>query len=84
MSNTDERLSIIETKFDGLSDTVTTHMEDEQEDRKEFLLALKEIRTLVMEVREDLTRYKAFIGGVLWAVSALGAALVFVWKYFFT
>jgi len=54
MSNTDERLSIIETKFDGLSDTVTTHMEDEQEDRKEFLLALKEVRALVMEVREDL------------------------------
>ncbi len=39
---------------------------------------LKEIRSEIKELKQEFSRYKGFLGGVLWAASATGAAVVFL------
>jgi hypothetical protein len=45
----------------------------------EMLGEIKEIRREVHDLRVELTRYKGFVGGVLWCVSGTAALLGFVW-----
>lgn len=43
---------------------------------------LKELRQEVRELRREVNRYKGFIGGVMWAVGALGAGIGFIMSLF--
>ena len=42
---------------------------------------IKEIRKDIKDLRQEITRYKGFIGGVLWAAGALsvGAQFLITW-----
>ena len=46
---------------------------------EQILIELKEIRVDVHILRDELQRYKGFVGGVMWCVSALTAMVGFVW-----
>lgn len=43
---------------------------------------LTEMRQEIKELRQEVNRYKGFIGGVLFIVNALWAAGLFVYSYF--
>ncbi len=45
----------------------------------EIIRELRQIRTEVHELREDMQRYKGFVGGVMWCMSALTAMVGFAW-----
>lgn len=43
---------------------------------------LKEIRLELRQLRQEITKYKGFVGGVMWAFAALSATLTFVFGLF--
>ena len=45
----------------------------------DVMLELRELRGDVIELKEELHRYKGFVGGVAWCMSALTAVVGFVW-----
>lgn len=47
-----------------------------------FWQLLTEVRQEVRELRQEVSRYKGFIGGVLWVVSALSAGVGALVTYF--
>lgn len=67
-----ERIASLEAHIVGLED----RLDDQDED-------LRSIRNDVREIRDVLTQYKGFAGGVVATVSVLsgfiGAAVVFLW-----
>lgn len=48
-------------------------------DTKEIIGEIRQIRFEVRELKEELQRYKGFVGGVAWCLSALTALVGFVW-----
>lgn len=48
-------------------------------DLEDVVLEIREVRQQVRVIQEELTRYRGFAGGVMWGVSAMAAALGFVW-----
>lgn len=40
---------------------------------------LRDMRGDIKQLRTELERYKGFVGGVLWCVSAIAASVGFVW-----
>lgn len=59
--------------------------EAEQVLLKEQLMEYKreqvEVKDLLVEIRHDLSRYKGFVGGVLFVFSAMGAAVALLFQY---
>ncbi len=45
----------------------------------DLMAEIRHIRDDVQELREELHRYKGFVGGVVWCFSALAATVGFVW-----
>jgi hypothetical protein len=48
----------------------------------EFEVLVEEIRYVradVQDLRDELNRYKGFVGGVMWCMSALTAMVGFAW-----
>lgn len=45
----------------------------------ELMAEMRLIRNDVQDLREELHRYKGFVGGVVWCFSALAAVVGFVW-----
>ena len=43
----------------------------------EIKTEIKEIRSEIKDLRHELTKYKGFVGGVFWTVTALSAAAHF-------
>ncbi|MCP4355507.1 MAG: hypothetical protein GY793_07730 [Proteobacteria bacterium] len=43
---------------------------------------LKEIRKEIKEVKLEVTKYKSFVGGILWTFMALSASLTFLFGWF--
>ena len=75
MDSSGERIATLEQAIKGL----TERLDDQDED-------LHMIRDDVREIRDVLTQYKGFSGGVIATVSVLsgfiGALAVFVWHKF--
>jgi hypothetical protein len=42
---------------------------------------LKEVRKDIRELRQEVTKYKGFVGGVLWTAAALFAAFQFIVRW---
>lgn len=42
---------------------------------------IKEIHLEIKEIRHEVTKYKGFVGGVVWTVSALTLAIQLVYNY---
>jgi len=42
---------------------------------------IHDIRAEIKELREEITRYKGFLGGVMWSFAALSAAVHFVLQW---
>ncbi|PPR08631.1 MAG: hypothetical protein CFH44_00870 [Proteobacteria bacterium] len=42
---------------------------------------LKEIRKEIKNLKLEITQYKSFVGGVLWAFMALSAAVTFLYEW---
>jgi len=43
---------------------------------------LKEIRKEIKEIKLEVTKYKSFVGGILWTFMALSASLTFLFGWF--
>lgn len=41
----------------------------------------KEIKSIVSDIHSELSRYKGFMGGVLFVFSAMGAAITLIFKF---
>lgn len=41
----------------------------------------EKIMEMVSEIHTDLTKYRGFVGGVLFVASAIGTALTFIFNY---
>lgn len=48
-------------------------------DASEIIGELKVIRAEIGELRQDIGRYRGFVGGVVWGLSALAGAVGFIW-----
>lgn len=46
---------------------------------REIIGEIRQIRFEIRELKEELQRYKGFVGGVAWCLSALTAVVGFVW-----
>lgn len=46
---------------------------------REIIAEVRKIAAEVKGLREELERYKGFVGGVAWCLSALTALVGFVW-----
>ncbi|MFT7434136.1 MAG: hypothetical protein ACI9TY_001784 [Alphaproteobacteria bacterium] len=44
-------------------------------------IELKDIRNDIRELEQEITKYKGFVGGVLWTGAALFAAFQFIYKW---
>mgnify|MGYP003639574993 CR=1 FL=1 len=44
-------------------------------------LELKDIRNDIRDLKQEITKYKGFVGGVLWTGAALLAAFQLVYKW---
>lgn len=42
---------------------------------------IREIHQEIKEIRHEVTKYKGFVGGVVWAVTALAVSLQFIYNY---
>lgn len=42
---------------------------------------IKEIRKEVRSLHEEMTKYKGFVGGVLWSIAAIVTAANFLFSY---
>ncbi|MCP5405777.1 MAG: hypothetical protein H6922_06115 [Pseudomonadaceae bacterium] len=49
---------------------------------QDVMVEVRELRQQVRQLQQELQRYKGFIGGVMWCLSALSAAGGFVWGAF--
>lgn len=45
----------------------------------DVMAEVRELRTDVQGLKQELQRYKGFVGGVVWCLSALAATVGFVW-----
>lgn len=45
----------------------------------EVMMEVRELRADVQGLKQELQRYRGFVGGVLWCIGALGAVVGFVW-----
>ncbi len=45
----------------------------------DVVLELREIRADIQALKQEMHRYKGFVGGVLWCVSAVASVIGFVW-----
>ena len=77
-------LAILKEKFDNLSNDVKEHMHREEADRALFLDILTKQGKALEALEDSLNRYKSFIGGIMWTISALFAAAATIYQLFFT
>jgi len=75
MTDLNERIATLEVLVEQLTARVISHMEREEEERKELL-------KLISELQQVQLKQKGFIGGMVFAVSALWAAGLAVWEIF--
>lgn len=47
-----------------------------------IVVELRAIRLEIAELREDIDRYRGFIGGVAWCLSAIAGFIGFIWGLF--
>jgi len=64
MLNINERLAIVETQIE----TMAEHAEQRAEKQDEIL-------ELLSSIQEEITRYKGFLGGIVFVLSCMGAFL---------
>ncbi|MFZ2587889.1 MAG: hypothetical protein WAZ18_07230 [Alphaproteobacteria bacterium] len=46
---------------------------------KDLVVEVRALRSDLQDLKEELHRYKGFVGGVMWCMGALSAAGGFVW-----
>lgn len=74
MSEHDEKLGRLAQKIDSLEDALLEHMEKESVDREKIEASLKSLH-------DTLTKYKGFVGGVIFVVSAIWAVVAVFLKF---
>lgn len=59
----------------SVEEILAAHTEQDRESFEKLNAELKAMRKDVAEMRNEFSKYKGFIGGVVFVVSAIGAAL---------
>lgn len=72
--NITERLAVVETEIKNMA----AEAQRREEVQKEMLESLKSLNDSVGEITSTINKYKGFVGGVLFILSALG---VFISKF---
>jgi len=77
-------LAVLKTKFDNLAKVVEDHMEREEADRMVLMEILTKQSEALDSLEDSLGKYKSFVGGIIWTITALSAAAVTVWEFVYS